>query len=90
MKEGDKLYCIKISELRNITLDKCYDILEIKFGKTYNSGLMSDRDIIEYKIYFILNDLKREDVFNEYNIFEYFVTPQEYRKLKLKKLNESR
>lgn len=88
MKEGDKLYCIKNSKLRHeFTIHKCYEILYTKPGTTYESDYR-DRD--EYSIYYILNDLKREDVFNEYNIFEYFVTPQEYRKIKLKKLNESR
>lgn len=93
MKVGDKLYCIKTTELRDFTLDKCYEILYTKVGKTYKSeySLLDDnkRDITEYIIYYILNDRNREDVFNEYNICEYFVSKQESRKLKIEKLNDS-
>jgi hypothetical protein len=91
MKEGDKLYCIK-----NF---KHLDDIKIHKGKIYEIYYHRERTHITKKFIFgrdviILDDLHNYQRFSDHtgnyaNLWEYFITLQEHRKMKLEEINKN-
>lgn len=89
MKKGDNLYCKKNYELKTVynIKGKIYEILSI---------IILDSDIVMFIISsesFIMTSLnltRNSIVMDKKDVLKYFLTPMEFRKLKLKKLNDRR
>lgn len=76
MKSGDRLCCKKnfiFSKVKWITKGKTYEFL-------YNEDSFS---------WYIIDDQKEVNEYLISVLYDFFYTKQEYRKIKLKKLNES-
>lgn len=90
MRVGDKVYCITNRSAFNIK-GKTYIILYM--DEVYNTIHISiePQFVQDYGYSAFQTYLKNEnDHYNKYLFSDYFIEPQEYRKLKLEKLNENR
>ena len=82
MKVGDKVYCIKTLKHYNLTFfnkGKVYIIAQVRYGNIRISD-----DVSGSSEFNLLEPNK-----DEYKFHEYFITQKEYRKQKLKKINET-
>jgi hypothetical protein len=87
MKAGDKLYCTKtlIHHGRIFFLEN--KLHKIESADNYNIEIINDMSNLFLSSNFHLSPFNADD---DYNFYDYFMTETAYRKLKLKKLNESR
>ena len=96
MKVGDKLTCKCNVEWRGsaiiksfyagneYTIQECPNVEKYKIG--YFLSINTDKDI---GLWFSSTNVSKEMVY-KYYIWDYFYSPQEIRKIKINKINESR
>ena len=77
LKVGDKLLCKNVISIK-LKIGKYYTILKID----------NNNNIIHFDNYYFYTNPRAYEYYNY--IWEYFYTPQEVRKLKLKQLNETK
>ena len=86
LKAGDKLVCKrKIDTFQKFLIDQCYSIRSlnaVKHDERYVSIYLNNFNIDEHMTGYIVFNY---DKFSNFYICDYFYTPQEIRKLKLKK-----
>lgn len=86
MKVGDKVYCIKDCI---ITHDILEDTLTNKKGKYYTIDKINiNRVLITTNYKLVVCDFSLNKLIGKY-FYDYFITEQQYRKLKLEKIYES-
>ena len=86
MKKGDKVYCIRdyvsVGKIIN-TKGKIYTVLKNRVYITVDTNYKDDMGCNT-------NDFKLKSNIQEYRFYDFFIELKKYRKLKLKKLYESR